>query len=195
MKKITAIGALFVLFLVAVQAQAAVLTEGFEDAFPAWENEWLGQNSNLHNYYGDEHTLRGNNYGVWMDDGDGVRGTDTVEFVFDAVFGASITSLSFDVSTYISGLSVEVFDISGVSVLNEIVSVGSGSSFDTFSVVSGNGVSGFTFYTTGSQIEGNTILDNVTVTTGAIDVAEPGSFGLMLIGLAGLIVSRKRKIS
>ncbi len=179
-------------------AMAAVLTEDFEDAFPAWESGWLGTNSNLQNIYG-VGAGRGNNPdGLWIDDGDGVYGTDTVEIIFDSLFGATLSTFAIDIATHITGVSLQVFDISGVSIFNSSVTQTSGATqnpgiYDSFFVNSSNGISGFSLFSSGFQIEGNTGIDNVSVTSGAATVPEPATLALLTMGIAGISFSRKKK--
>lgn len=187
------------LLLCSSSAMATVMTEDFEGDFPSWENEWLGTNSNLQNYYG-VGAGRGNNPdGLWIDDGDGVQGIDIVEIIFDTSFGATLSTFAIDIATHISGLSIQVFDISGLSIFNSSVARTSGATqepgiYDSFFVSSSNGISGFSLFTTGGQIEGNTGIDNVSVTTGAASIPEPVSFALLAFGLVGIGVFREKKI-
>lgn len=192
---------IFLAFLVLCSSNvmATVLTEDFEGTFPAWESNWLGTNSNLQNYYG-VGAGRGNNPdGLWIDDSDGVRGSDTVEIVFDSLFGATLSTFAIDIATHISGVSLQVFDMSGVSIFNSSVTQTNGATqnpgvYDSFFVNSSNGISGFSLFTNGSQIEGNTGIDNVSVTTGTVvNVPEPASLALIVLGLAGVGFSRKKK--
>lgn len=79
------------LMMVSSQALASlILVEDFEDEFPAWESRWLGTNSNIQNYYGLGEGRGNNPDGLWIDDGDGVYGADTVEIVFGSAFASSI---------------------------------------------------------------------------------------------------------
>jgi len=196
MKKIVC---LFVCLFVG-SVNAALLTEDFEGGFPAWESGWLGTNSNLQNIYGIGQGRGNNPDGLWLDDGDGNRGNDTVEILFNSTFGSTLSQISFDLTTYVSGVSFDIFDMSGTSIFNSVLSVTRGAytdpgTYESFSVSSANGIKGFSLYTTGSQIEGSTSIDNVSVTTGAVSVPEPASLALLALGLAGIGFSRKKKIA
>ena len=81
--------------------QAAVVTESFEGAFPAWESNWFGTFSNARNDYCDglrNCTQRGNNPdGLWIAD---TSNGNTVNVIFDSAFGESLVSFKLDVAGY-----------------------------------------------------------------------------------------------
>lgn len=195
MKKLLSI--LFISLFATGTAYSAVLTEDFSGAFPEWESNWLGTNSNLENYYGVGQDRGNNPDGLWLDDGDGIRGTDTVEILFDTTFGASLTSLSLDLGAHVGGLSISIFDMAGIAIFSSAVPTGSALSnpgfYANFSVSSTNGISGFSLFSSGNQIEGNTGLDNVVVNTGKVSVPEASSILLLGLGLAGLGFTRRNK--
>lgn len=58
--------------------------------------------------------------------------------------------------------------MTGTDLLNSAVT--SSSALKNYSTSSSNDISGFTLFYSGSQIEGNTSIDNVTVSTTAVPV-------------------------
>ena len=185
-------------------AMALVLTENFDTDFPAWETGWLGTNSNLQNYFGVGGGRGGNPDGLWISDGDAVMYDDTaVEIVFDKPFGEFIANFTIDISTYVDGIFLQVFDFSGVSIFNSPVTRTNGAMqnpgiYDNFTINSSNGISAFSLLTTGgNQIEGETGIDNVSVTIiGSSAVPEPATmllFGICFIGFASSRLRPVRK--
>lgn len=175
------------------QANAAIFIEDFEAAFPAWESGWLGTNSNLQNFYGIGGGRGNNPDGLWIQDG--LNLTNSTEISFNTGFGSAITSFSIDVTSWASGLVFNAYDMGGVSLIGTAITSYAGAysnpgSYQTIAFSSSNGVSRFEII--GSQIEGNTSIDNVVVSTG--QVPEPASLALLGIGLAGLAM-RRRKIA
>lgn len=172
----------------AMPAMAAVTyVEDFEAAFPAWESGWLGVNSNLQNYYG-VGAGRGNNPdGLWVDDGDGIYGTDVVDIIFNPVFGATLTSFDIDVAGH-DPLTLRVYDMSGNTLLDVAVTLTHGATSDPgvyshYGVTSTNGISRFSFISDGWQVEGNTGIDNVMVVSGGVSpIPAPGAILLGTIG-------------
>lgn len=179
-------------FLAANSATAAVLTEDFEASFPTWEAGWLGQNSNLQNVYGVGQGRGNNPDGLWI--ADGLNNGANAQITFNNAFGASITSFSIDVTTWINNAVFTAYDMSN-NVLNStlITSMYGGysnpGSYQTISFNSVNGVSGFSIV--GSHVEGNTSIDNIVVNTGSVHVPEPAPLALFGLGLLGLALSRK----
>ena len=185
----------FALATTHASVSAAVLTEDFEAAFPAWEAGWLGTNSNLQNYYGVGQGRGNNPDGLWLSDGN--VSDNMANITFNPGFGGSITAFSIDTTTWIQGALFEAFDMSNNLLMSATIASMQGAftdpgSYQTISFNSANGVSGFRI-TGGQQIEGNTSIDNVVVTTGAVNVPEPASLALLAAGLFGLGVSRGRR--
>jgi hypothetical protein len=173
------------------------LVEDFEKEFPAWEKDWLGLNSNLQNYYG-VGAGRGNNPdGLWLDDGDGVQyGDYDVTIMFNSAFGASLSALSIDIAGWVPG-TFSIFDSFGQTLLSADVPLTYGAFTDpgkygTYAVKSATGIGGFSF-SSKEQIEGNTSIDNVSVTLGPrTTVPEPSSLILFGAGIAGVVVRGRR---
>lgn len=168
-------------------AQAATYVEDFEASFPTWESGWLGANSNLTNYYGVGQGRGNNPDGLWI-------GVQSIQF--NAGFGASISSLSFDLASYVNG-TINVYDMANTLIASSSFTSNFGAytdpgTYDHFSYTSGNGVSRFDFV--GNNILGNTSIDNVTINGAVTAVPEPESLAMLLagLGLMGAVV-RQRK--
>ena len=184
--------------LVAATAQATPIVEDFEEPFVGWESRYLGTLSNLENFYviaqSQPTTYRGNNPdGLWLDDGDGLYGVDTVDIVFDSAFGATLTSFSIDIAGY-TPIRLQVFDMSNALLLDTAVLLTFGAYTDpgvyaNYAVSSSNGISRFSILSDGGgQVEGNTGIDNVVVNSDAVQVPDPASLGSLALGWAGLAV-------
>jgi hypothetical protein len=186
------------------RVDAAPLLEDFETDFPEWETRWLGLNSNLENYYvmlGNGHNYRGNNPdGLWVSDADAISDDPLVTIAFAPDFGLSLTSFSVDIAGYVP-MGFRVFDSGGATLLSvPMVAATMGAYTDpgtyvNYAVSSSNGIGGFEFSRSGSQVEGNTSIDNVRVNTGGPptqSVPEPASLTLMGLGMAGVLAGRFR---
>jgi hypothetical protein len=172
------------------------LTERFEGSFPAWESGWFGIHSDAANYYCPARGCadRGNNPdGLWL------RGTDAtqnaeIEVTFDTAFGASMSSLSFDVAGF-APTTLRAYDSNGAQIFEQAVDLTRGAFTDPgvyarYDIASTTGISRFTF---DGGAAGNTSIDNINVSTSA--VPEPASIALMLGGLGllgGLARARRR---
>jgi hypothetical protein len=170
-----------------VSVSAAILTEDFEAPFPAWETGWLGTNSNLQNFYGVGFDRGNNPDGLW------VGNQDTV---FNPSFGATLTSLAVDVAGYSTGTRLQIFDMSGSVLLDQLVSLTFGAGTDpgtysNYSVSSLNGISKFSFI--GGSPVGNTSIDNVVVSTATGAQAVPEPFTIIGTFVGGTAAVRMRK--
>lgn len=176
-------------------ASPTVLTEDFEAAFPAWESNWLGQNSNLGNFYGVGQGRGNNPDGLWLKDD--VSGSDNTRINFRNGFGADITAFEMDLTTYVANVLFEAYDNNGNTLVSIAVTGMNGAYTDPgvyqhVSFTSGNGVSGFALL--GSHIEGNTSIDNVTVGKGdRQNVPEPASLALVGLALGAAGLARRRR--
>ena len=179
-------------------AQAAVLTEDFEGQFPAWESNWFGTMSTARNYYCNgalDCDTRGNNPdGLWISDTSGGSGS-SADVVFDAGFGASLTSLKLDVAGY-QPTTLQAYDMANVLIFSQEVTLTHGAFTDpgvyaTYTINSSNGISHFTF---SGGAKGNTSLDNLEAVTGTPAVPEPETYAMMLagLGLMGYIAKRRK---
>ncbi len=195
MKKVVAGAVGAAAMLLAGATQAATYTEDFEAAFPAWESDWFGTQSTGRNYYCGGAlgcTNRGNNPdGLWIVGNSGGSAVP-VEVNFASAFGASLTSFKLDVAGY-SPTTLEAFDASNALIFSQVVTLTSGAETDpgvyaTYTIHSTNGISRFTF---SGSAAGNTSIDNLVAVAGV--VPEPGTYALMLAGLAGLALARRQQ--
>jgi hypothetical protein len=179
------------------------MTENFDEPFASWESRFMGTESNLANYYvvqGGTVDDRGNNPdGLWLDDGDGLYGSDIVNIVFNSSFAHSLTSMSFLLSIFFSGATLEFFDASGVTLSTQTV-VGDAQFTPVLSygVSSTTGIGGFRLIDSAyAQLEGNTSIDAISVTIGTVIPSVPVPAPIFLLGaaIAGLGVLRRKKLS
>jgi hypothetical protein len=194
----TLIASLLALTAVA-QVNAAVFSEDFEAAFPAWESNWFGTQSTARNYYcygALNCSDRGNNPdGLWISDVSG--GTSSpVEVVFNNSFGASLTSLKLDIAGY-TITTLEAYDMADALIFSQNVLLSLGAFTDpgtyfTYTINSSNGISRFTF---SGNASGNTSIDNLVASTDSQQITEPASVALMGLGIAGLAALRRRKFA
>jgi hypothetical protein len=188
-----------VLLAVALPVAAGTLTEDFNAPFPAWESRWLGENSNLVNYFladGLPDTDRGNNLdGLWIADS-ATTHPGNVIISFLPSFAATLTSLSIDIAGYVP-LQFEIFDATGQALLSTALTLTDGANQDPgvyahYSTTSTTGIGGFEFLGT-ATIEGNTSIDNVVVNQSGTATPEPAAWGLIGAGLLALAGIRKRR--
>jgi hypothetical protein len=200
-KRITILLAVGLILIMGLSYKTLALNyvEDFEDAFPAWESEWLGSNSNLHNYYG-VGADRGNNPdGLWIDDGDGNQNSDSsLDILFTPAFGSTLTSFSIDVAGW-ANAQLRIFNMANALLLDVPISLTQGALtnpgvYAHYSASSNNGISGFSFIPLSStQVEGNTGIDNVVVSNDYQPaVPEPTTISLLSLGLLGLVFRRKK---
>ncbi len=183
-------------FFGAQSSHAMLLTENFDEPFPAWESGWLGTNSNLTNFLGTGQGRGNNPFGLWLDDGDGSRHNDVVEIVFNPGFASNITTIDFGLASFIDGLTVNIFDTSMNVIFSSIVNPTFNLGFHmNYGVTSGNGIGGFSLFSSGQQIEGNVSIDNVLARVISAPVPEAPTLLLLLIGLASLVLSAKNRKS
>ena len=175
----------FVIFtiLFGTLAEATVYTENFNNV-PGWENGWLGQNSNLTNTYGVGGGRGNNPDGLWI-------GESTINFA--APFGATITKFSIDTTTWVNA-TFQAYDMNNSLIYSSPITVLQGAwsnpgTYQTMLFNSTDGVSKIVFQ--GSNIVGNTSIDNVTVTA----VPEPEEYAMMLLGfgMVGHQIKRKQR--
>ena len=173
--------------LSATAASAAPLIEQF-DSFPAWESGWLGTNSNIQNFYGVGMDRGNQAYGLWVQD---TVNDSTVDVMFNALFGASLTSFAMDVASFVNN-TLEIYDIGG-NVLGTFSNF-TNSSYTTavnVGVTSTNGIGGFRFSSAGTA--GNTWIDNVTVDANPAPVPLPAALPMLLAALAGSGIALRRR--
>lgn len=188
-------------------ANAATLTENFDDPFTLWRTGFMGVNTNLESYYIEDGNpnqfYRGTNpNGIWLANGNGITSDAIVSIDFNLSFGSTITDINFAVGSYLDILDLEIFDISDTTLLSTaVVKNATTSPLDFYAVSSVNGIGGFRFLSGSGGIEGNTNIDSITITT--IDsltspivlpsVPIPATFLLFGTGLIGLAIFSKRR--
>lgn len=180
-------------------ASAGTLTENFDNPFPLWKTRWLASNSNLTNYYEETNSCdgidcRGNNPdGLWI--ADGISGGSNSTITFNPVFAPTLTSFALDVAGYVP-TNLLIWDKDGNTLLNTPVTLTSGALSDPgvyahYSVTSGNGIGGWEFV--GDNVEGNTSIDNVVVTTAGTATPEPSTYATLAGGVLILLAGWRRR--
>lgn len=171
---------------------STVHTEDFNGDFPAWENNWLGTNSDLENFFG-VNADRGNNPdGLWI---------ANKIINFDDNFGASITEFSIDIATHIYATDVvfTAYDKYEEFIYSTTIEATNGALSDpgvyfNVSILTPKGLSYWEF--SGFNIFGNTSIDNILVTTEqpiiiANPIPEPMTMTLLAIG--SLVAFKRRR--
>ena len=170
----------------AVSAQADTFVENFNTSFPTWESGWLGTNSNLSNVYGVGQDRGNNPDGLWI---------GKTNIAFNQTFGASITTLDFDVASWING-TISAYNSSNSLISTQAFSANYGAyslpgTYQHFSFASNSGISSFTF--NGGDVLGNISIDNVQVSTVSA-VPEPETYAMLIAGLGVMgAIARRRK--
>jgi hypothetical protein len=173
---------LIALCALATTAFADDYLEEFPDPLGGWKTRWLGLNTNMENYYvctgTPDEDFRGNNpCGLWICDGT----PDNMSIInFDPAFGATITYFEIGIEIFIDG-TLTVYDMDGAVAWSAAVPFNYGGgeygcNTDPFGGATPNGVSRFEL-TSAGQIEGNTAIDNVRVTTGGVVAVEKTNWG------------------
>jgi hypothetical protein len=180
MKRVVLVG---FLSLVASSAGAEVLCEGFPDPLGGWRDRWFAQNSDARNYYvcsgGSDEDFRGNNpCGLWICDGDSNVLQADVEF--NPVFGTNVTHFAIGIMPFVPA-DLIVRDTGG-NIIYQTPLVVDGTfppcPTRTYECDTPTGLGSFHIVPTGgSQIEGNTSIDDVCVTTGEPVSVEASTWG------------------
>lgn len=138
---------------------------------------------------------RGNNPdGIWLAGATNDVGPIVVNF--DSTFGSTLTSLSIDVAGFFS-TSLLAWDESNTLIFDQSVALTQGAYtnpgvYSTYVISSTDGISRFEF--DGTNAGGNTSIDNLVAQTAAVtSVPEPATLGLTGVGLAGILLGRRRR--
>jgi hypothetical protein len=181
-------------------AFAVVMTESFPDPLGGWKTRFLGQNSDLQNYYvvagnGNNQDDRGNNpTGLWIAQGTTIGG-DSLTITFNPTFGNTVTSVSFGIESF-NNIDVRFYNGAG-SLVSTQNAFGGNFPLDhtqVLSVGSMVGLSRIEFDSAphgGGQIEGNTSIDDFSVNVAG--VPEPASMIAIGAGVAALLARRRKK--
>jgi hypothetical protein len=173
-----------VLILMTGTVMAQVFTETFDDPLGGWRDRWLAQNTDMGNYYvctgNPDEDYRGNNpCGIWICDSDGNYQSSIVEF--NPTFGATVTYFEIGIQAFVDA-TYTVYDMSGGVVYSAVLTVNYGSPYGCYCTQYGcdtpRGIGRFEIISTyGSQIEGNTAVDNVTAISSTPSPAESTTWG------------------
>jgi len=172
--------ALLFVFLLALASNvlADVLCEAFDDPLGGWRTRWLALNSDMRNYYvcygGSNEDDRGNNpCGLWICDGDGNAMQADVEFL--PTFGATVTHFELGIMPFVPADFAMYAPGGGLIYSTSLVVDGTFPPCPTrvYGANTPIGLASFSIIPMGgSQIEGNTSVDNVCATTGVVPAEE-----------------------
>jgi len=162
---------LAVLAVLAGNALADVTCETFPDPLGGWTGRYLGQHTNLSNYYvctgsTTDQNYRGNNpCGLWICDG---NATDPNSIINFDTFGNTVTNFTLDIVPFVPEIfTIYNYDGSTAFTLN-LNADGVFPPCDTNSYGGAcNGIQKFSIVSNGGgTVEGNTSITNVCATTG-----------------------------
>ncbi|OHB70202.1 MAG: hypothetical protein A2W23_08095 [Planctomycetes bacterium RBG_16_43_13] len=177
-----------------VVPNAVTYVEDFADPLGGWTGRWFYQNTNAENFYtaggsNCDPDYRGNQPdGIWISND---RGCNTlvaqspVRINFLNQFGDNATSFSLDQFTCITGVTFNIYDKNGALAASDTLPSDCWN-WTNYSYPLSNGISAFEYSYTGSQVEGNTSIDNVTLEVGPSwniclkDVAYPTTYEMNL---------------
>lgn len=155
-------------------AQAAVLKENFNAAFPAWESGWFATYTDAANSCattwclvdGDpvppNPAVRGNaGSGMWLSS-DGGFSSSPITITFDPAFGAALKAFKFDVSAYVES-SVQAWDMAGTLIYARKLKINDYHDIPTsnYQKVLIRSTTGIARFTITGYANGNTVIDNV----------------------------------
>ena len=161
-------------------AQAAVLKENFNAAFPAWESGWFAANSDAINHCTVNYCLvdgeptapgpavRGDSgSGMWLSSENGYS-SSPITITFEPTFGASLKALKLDVSAYVQS-TLQAWDMKGNLIFSRKLKVNiytdiPTSQYQKVLIRSSKGIASFSF---SGYADGNTVIDNVVALTRA----------------------------
>jgi hypothetical protein len=161
--------------VIAGNALADVLCEGFPDPLGGWRDRWLAQNSTMTNVYvcggNPDENNRGNNpCGLWICDQD--QDFSTANIIFNPTFGATVSHFALEIVSFVGG-SITFYDLNDNQIYQTTV-INNG----TFPPCPGpvyetdtpGGLGRFLIGPSG--VEGNTSVDNVCSTVGPVPIRE-----------------------
>lgn len=171
---------LAVLALLASNALADVVCEGFPDPLGGWRTRWLAQNSSMTNYYvctgNPDENNRGNNpCGLWICDTD--QDFNTADITINPSQGVLVTHFGLQIVSFVGG-TITFYDLShNVIYTTAVIANGTfppcpGPVYETDTP---NGLGEFIIGPSG--VEGNTSVDEVCATIGPVVPVQETSWG------------------